>query len=166
MLPRQQCLPIWVKKKDTAEKLRPIANSLAIAVHVSRHLWAALSLRLIGSFKNVFMCSDRTFEERKARKGIVTNCKSNFWIIHDPNRKHYIGGGKVITFSADRTHPFIVWCVYLYTCGESEKYHKKLPSLPLMMMHCLLGMTFFSMISLYILVILVIWVIPSSHRLV
>ena len=64
---RQQCLPIWVKKKDTAEKLRPIANSLAIAAQVPQLLVVAPNLRLSDSFKNVSLCSRREESKKSGR---------------------------------------------------------------------------------------------------
>ena len=97
--PRHECVRIGVKKKDAAVKPRPIKVSMASSAHVSQILRAARSLSHSDSFKNVFVCPDRTVDERKARKEAVTVLQKR--IADDPNNKHYIRGGKVVTVSAD-----------------------------------------------------------------
>ena len=97
--PRHECVRIGVKKKDAAVKPRPIKVSMASSAHVLQILRAARSLRHSESFKNVFVCPDRTVDERKARKEAVTALQKR--IADDPDNKHYIRGGKVVTVAAD-----------------------------------------------------------------
>ena len=96
--PRHESVRIGVKK-DAAENPRPIKVSLASSAHVFQLLRAARSLRHSESYKDVFVCPDRTVDERKARKEAVIELKKK--LLDDPTNKHYIRGGKVVTVSSD-----------------------------------------------------------------
>ena len=96
--PRHESVRIGVKK-DVADNPRPIKVSLTSSTYVHQILQAARGLKTSEAFKNVFVCPDRTIDERKARKGAVTELKQKQ--LAEPTKKHYIRGGKVITESAD-----------------------------------------------------------------
>ena len=96
--PRHESVRIGVQK-NVAENPRPIKVSLASSAHVLQLLRAARILRHSESFKDVFVCPDRTIDERKARKEVVSELKKK--LVDDPTKRHYIRGGKVVTVSSD-----------------------------------------------------------------
>ena len=115
--PRHESVRIGVKK-DAAENPHPIKVSLASSAHVFQLLQAARSLRQSESFKDVFVCPDRTVDERKARKEAVIELKRK--LLDDPTNKHYIRGGKVVTVSSD-SPPIFRNCVVCFVSCDFDK---------------------------------------------
>ena len=88
-----------VYAKTEKDRPRPIKVTLASSAHVIQILRMARNLRESDSFKDVFICPDRTLEERKKRQEAVTTLKKK--LKDEPNKRHFIRGVKVVTVAAE-----------------------------------------------------------------
>lgn len=72
---------------------RPIKCSFTSTTSVHQILSKARQLRLSDKFKSVFICPDRSPEERAARRALVLELKEA--VTNKPDYKHFIKNGKV-----------------------------------------------------------------------
>ena len=94
--PRQESVRIGVLKSDSNTP-RPVKVSLATSAHVVQILRAAKKLKNSEKFGSVFICPDRSPEERKMRHEAVMDLKRR--LNDEPNKRHFIRGLKVVTVS-------------------------------------------------------------------
>ena len=92
--PRVSASRIGRKRIDTmGDHVRPVRVTLASSTAVHQVLTKARQLKLVESFKSVYICPDRSPEERAARRTLVMELKSA--AAKQPDYKHYIKNGKV-----------------------------------------------------------------------
>lgn len=92
----QDCCRIGVVKPDTC---RPIKFTLASNDHVRQILTKSKSLRTKEGFKSVYICPDRSVEERKAFKKLVEELKQKR--ISEPGYVHTIRNNKISSVLRD-----------------------------------------------------------------
>ena len=96
--PKLEAVRIGVQKSEPRRQ-RPVKVTLASSAHVIQILRAAKKLKGSDDFSSVFICPDRTTEDRKLRKQAVIDLKKR--LIDEPNKRHFIRGFKVITASEE-----------------------------------------------------------------
>ena len=74
---------------------RPVKVVLTSSTVVRQILVKAKGLRRVERFKKVYICPDRSAEERQARKALVVDLKQR--IANEPNRRHYIKGDQIVS---------------------------------------------------------------------
>ena len=88
-----------IGKSGSVAVPRPVKVVLTSSTVARQILVKAKGLRRVERFKKVYVCPDRSAEERQARKALVLDLKQR--IASDPNRRHYIKGDQI--FSEDKT---------------------------------------------------------------
>ena len=81
------------KRGEDKTFCRPIKCSFTSTTSVHQILSKARQLRLSDKFKSVFICPDRSPEERAARRALVLELKEA--VTNKPDYKHFIKNGKV-----------------------------------------------------------------------
>lgn len=84
-----------------ANEARPVKVTLSNSALVSRILLKAKDLRLSSNFKEIYICPDRSPEERIRQRKVIADLKER--IKKDPGRKYFIKGGKVCTVDLPST---------------------------------------------------------------
>ena len=84
-------------KKKTSTSTRPVKVRLSSSLIVHQILDNARKLRLSAKFKTVFLSPDRSIEERKVRKELITNMKAK--ALSEPDKKFYIKEGQIFSFN-------------------------------------------------------------------
>ena len=84
---------VGVKKSGSAPSFRPVKCTLTSSTAVHQVLLKSRNLKLFDTYKSVFICPDRTPEERAARRALVAELKAAN--TKQPNHKHYIKHGKI-----------------------------------------------------------------------
>ena len=84
---------VGVKKSGSTPGHRPVKCNLTSSTAVHQILLKSRQLKLLDTYKSVFICPDRTPEERAARRALVAELKAAN--TKQPNHKHYIKHGKV-----------------------------------------------------------------------
>ena len=84
-------------KKKTSTSTRPVKVRLSSSLIVHQILDNAHKLRLSAKFKTVFLSPDRSIEERKVRKELITNMKAK--ALSEPDKKFYIKEGQIFSFN-------------------------------------------------------------------
>ena len=84
---------VGVKKSGSTPGHRPVKCTLTSTTAVHQILLKSRQLKLLDNYKSVFICPDRTPEERAARRALVAELKAAN--TKQPNHKHYIKHGKV-----------------------------------------------------------------------
>ena len=84
---------VGVKKSGSTPGHRPVKCTLTSSTAVHQILLESRQLKLLDTYKSVFICPDRTPEERAARRALVAELKAAN--TKQPNHKHYIKYGKV-----------------------------------------------------------------------
>ena len=74
---------------------RPVKVVLTSSTVARQILVKAKGLRRVERFKKVYICPDRSAEERQARKALVVDLKQR--IANEPNRRHYIKGDQIVS---------------------------------------------------------------------
>ena len=74
---------------------RPVKVVLSSSTVARQILVKAKGLRRVERFKKVYICPDRSAEERQARKALVVDLKQR--IVNEPNRRHYIKGDQIVS---------------------------------------------------------------------
>ncbi len=90
--PSVEAVRVGQMKTDGA---RPVKVTLKTCSAVHQVLARAKNLRVDCQYKDVFICPDRTPEERTQHKKLVLDLKNRLKL--EPNRKHYIRSGRVIS---------------------------------------------------------------------
>ena len=88
--PRVSACRIGTKKTGT---VRPVKVTLTSSTAVHQILAKSRQLKLVEKFKSVYVCPDRSPEERAARRTLVKELKSA--AAEQPGFRHYIKNGKV-----------------------------------------------------------------------
>ena len=83
---------IGVRKPDT---IRPVKFSLTCSDHVKQVLRCAKQLRTKEGFSTVYICPDRTVEERRAYKKLLDQLKEKK--TSEPQRTHFIKNNKIVS---------------------------------------------------------------------
>ena len=78
---------------DGVRAKRPVKVSLSNSAIVSDILRNCKMLRNDKEYRNIFICPDRTIEQRRTQKGLVENLKK--LKIENPGARYRIRGGKV-----------------------------------------------------------------------
>lgn len=81
--------------KKMHAKARPVKVTLSSASIVQQILSKSRKLRQTANYKTVFLAPDRTLDERAKHRELVLQLKEK--IVSDPNRKHFLKGGEVIS---------------------------------------------------------------------
>ena len=84
---------VGVKKSGSTPGHRPVKCTLTSSTAVHQILLKSRQLKLLDTYKSVFICPDRTPEERAARRALVAELKAAN--TKQPNHRHYIKHGKV-----------------------------------------------------------------------
>ena len=78
---------------STSSRPRPVKVSFSSAITVQQIMAKTGKLKKVADFSRVYICPDRSPEEREARKCLVTDLKK---AINDkPGLHHFISGGKI-----------------------------------------------------------------------
>ena len=80
---------------------RPVKISGHSSSSMQQILMKSGKLKKLDRFTTVYICPDRSPEERVARKQLVVDLKKA--ISNSPTQHHFIRGGKVVTVSRDNT---------------------------------------------------------------
>ncbi len=92
--PRHESVRIGIQRTP-ATTPRPVKVTVANSSHVFQLLRAARKLKDCAKYHNVFICPDRTSEERKNRRAAVASLKQK--MKDEPEKRHFIRDGKVVT---------------------------------------------------------------------
>ena len=86
---------IGTKCPGTTSSCRPVKVSLSSSTSARQILLKARKLKQIERLKSVYICPDRSPEERAARKRLVADLKKV--AAEQPDRQHFIREGKVVS---------------------------------------------------------------------
>ena len=86
------CRRIGKSKPDT---VRPISFRVQSSSTVALILQKAKKLREIDGYKSIYLCPDRTLEERNIRKKLVHQLKEKR-TAGDPNNRYFIRRGEIL----------------------------------------------------------------------
>lgn len=89
------------RKAASSPAIRPVKITLISSTAAHQILMKTGRLRQVEKLKAVFICPDRSSEERAARKLLVTELKK--MSAEQPHRRHYIRGGKVCSIEKEAT---------------------------------------------------------------
>ena len=95
--PRCEVARVGVKRSGST--IRPVKITLPTSTAARQILLKTSRLKQVERLKEVYICPDRSREERAARKLLVTDLKK--LRAEQTQRTHYIRGGKVC--SSDKT---------------------------------------------------------------
>ena len=84
-------------KKKTSTSARPVKVRLSSSLIVHQILDNARKLRLSAKFRTVFLSPDRSMEEWKVRKELITDMKAK--ALAEPDKKFYIKEGHIFSFN-------------------------------------------------------------------
>ena len=84
-----------IGKRGNVAVPRPVKVVLTSSTVARQILVKAKGLRRVERFKKVYICPDRSAEERQARKALVVDLKQR--IANEPNRRHYIKGDQIVS---------------------------------------------------------------------
>ena len=90
----RDCVRVGVKKTG-ATQARPVKFSLSNSDHVAQVLRSARRLQTIEGYKSVYICPDRTVQERKSYKTLLVKLKERR--ESEPNRTHYIRINRIVS---------------------------------------------------------------------
>ena len=93
--PRVSASRIGVKSSESRSKpvCRPVKLSLPNSSAAHQILLKAKTLKEMSKYKSVYICPDRSPEERAARRALVTKLKEAN--VKQPGMTHFIRNGKV-----------------------------------------------------------------------
>ena len=91
----RDCVRVGVKKPNQTLP-RPIKFSLNNSEHVAQVLRSAKQLRTKSGFKSVYICPDRTVEERKAYKRLLEQLRDKR--KSEPDKNHVIRNNRIASF--------------------------------------------------------------------
>jgi hypothetical protein len=95
--PVRDCCRVGIKK-TAAKTPRPIKFSLSNSDHVNQVLRSARQLHSKEGYRSVYICPDRTVEERRAHKKLLDLLKEKR--TAEPDRTHFIRNNKVLSFDS------------------------------------------------------------------
>ena len=98
----RDCCRVGVKK-SAVRIPRPIKFSLSNSDHVNQVLRSARQLHSKEGYRSVYICPDRTAEERRAHKKLIELLKEKRKT--EPNRTHFIRNSKVMSFDSNSGGP-------------------------------------------------------------
>ena len=93
----RDCVRVGVKRSGDTRP-RPIKFSLSNSDHVAQVLRSAKRLHTKEGFKSVYICPDRTVQERKSFKILLDQLREKR--KSEPNRTHFIRNNRIV--SSDR----------------------------------------------------------------
>ena len=93
----RDCCRVGIKK-TAAKTPRPIKFSLSNSDHVNQVLRSARQLHSKEGYRSVYICPDRTVEERRAHKKLLDLLKEKR--TAEPDRTHFIRNNKVLSFDS------------------------------------------------------------------
>ena len=82
-------------KKKTDKSTRPVKVNVANSTVVSQILSKARKLRKVSGFESVFVCPDRSIEQRAKQKLLVTDLKR--LVKEQIDKKHFIKNGEIMS---------------------------------------------------------------------
>ena len=91
------------EKRTESERPRPVKFSLRTADHVAQVLRSAKKLHRKEGYKSVYICPDRTAQERKQFKILIELLKEKRKL--EPQRTHVIRNSKVVSFESNSARP-------------------------------------------------------------
>ena len=80
-------------KEKTDKSVRPVKVTVANSTVVSQILSKARKLRKVSGFESVFVCPDRSIEQRAKQKLLVTDLKR--LVKEQIDKKHFIRDGEI-----------------------------------------------------------------------
>ena len=98
-LPIQTSCRIGTKQ---AEKCRPVKVTLRSSDHVNLILKKSKLLRTKEGFKSIYICPDRSVEERRAFKKLLDELRAKRNAETDSDKVHLIRNNKIITIDKKR----------------------------------------------------------------
>ena len=93
--PRVEACRLGSNKSD--KSMRPIKVTASSAAVVNQILSKARKLRQIEKYKAVFVCPDRSPEERANQRELVKSLKIK--LVEEPDKKHSIKNGQIISIA-------------------------------------------------------------------
>ena len=90
----RDCVRVGVKRSG-AKHPRPIKFSLRNADHVAQVLRSARKLHTTEGYKSIYICPDRTVQERKSYKTLLEKLKEKR--KSEPSRTHYIRNNRIVS---------------------------------------------------------------------
>ena len=90
-----------VGRRESTTATRPVKITLQTSTAAQQILMKARRLKLVEKLKSVYICPDRSSDERVARRLVVTDLKKVS--AEQPHRRHYIRSGKVCSMDREAT---------------------------------------------------------------
>ena len=90
----RDCVRVGVKRSGSDARPRPIKLSLSNSDHVAQVLRSAKRLHTKDGYKSVYLCPDRTVEERKSFKKLLDQLREKR--ESEPNRTFYIRNNRIV----------------------------------------------------------------------
>ena len=90
----RDCVRVGVKRSGDTRP-RPIKFSLSNSDHVAQVLRSAKRLHTKDGYKSVYLCPDRTVQERKSFKKLLDQLKE--MRESEPNRTYYIRNNRIVS---------------------------------------------------------------------
>ena len=90
----KDCVRVGVQKSG-ATRPRPVKFSLRNSDHVAQVLRSAKKLHTIEGYKSVYICPDRTVQERKSYRLLMDQLKEKR--TSEPNKTHFIRNNRIVS---------------------------------------------------------------------
>ena len=94
MISYRDCVRVGVKRPGETRP-RPIKFTLSNSDHVTQVLRSAKQLHSKDGYRSVYLCPDRTVQERKCFKKLLDQLKEKR--KSEPNRTHYIRNNRIVS---------------------------------------------------------------------
>ena len=92
----RDCVRVGVKRSGSDVRPRPIKLSLSNSDHVAQVLRSAKRFHTKDGYKSVYLCPDRTVEERKSFKKLLDQLREKR--ESEPNRTYYIRNNRIVCY--------------------------------------------------------------------
>ena len=92
----KDCCRVGLKRETTT---RPIKFSLSSSAHVFQVLRNAKTLRTKDGYQSIYVCPDRSIEERRAYKQLIEQLKEKR--NSEPNKVHVLKNNKIVSSERD-----------------------------------------------------------------
>ena len=83
-----------VGRKKSTDSVRPVKVKVSSSLIVDQLLTNAKTLRSVSKFRNVFVCPDRSPEQRQIHRELVKDMKGR--AVAEPNKRFFIRAGEII----------------------------------------------------------------------
>ena len=97
--PRVEVCRVGLKKTD--KSARPVKVTTTCSAVVDQILYKARRLKQVDRYKNVFLCPDRSPEQRAQQRELIKRLKNK--LIEEPDKKHFIRNDEIHSVDKNST---------------------------------------------------------------